>query len=228
MSWNPFKTLNKNKPDLKEFTGLPQKFKDNIYNIKANKITVRYFSDMRFESCQDIIGEIIFNAGYPLIIFNTPFEGAILLNNDCTYRNLSKDGELTIDIVPDYPFGIDKSCDLKRFDGVDYYNNIYEVNILDKSQEDYYKKKYKLFFPIMLNKIPIPIIRLDNADKLLKPVNNEYVKKLSNVSQIMLRTYLRIELLKRTGNKKDGVGWVAIFFIAIGMVIMMIINGFMV
>jgi len=222
--WNPFKTLNKNKPDLKELLSLPSNAKEGMYNLKANKITIRYFMDFSFKDSQDITGEIVHNLGLPLIIFEKPFSGAILFMEECTYHNHSKDMELTIDLVKDYPYGIDHKSDLIKFDGIEYYNNQYEIRITDKSLLDYYGKKYKFYIPMMLQHTPIPIIKLDYADRILQPIDEIQVKKLSNITQTFLRTFTRIKLLEKTGSKKDGIGWIAIFFIAIGMVLMSIIS----
>lgn len=227
MPWNPFKNLNKSAPNIKEISSLPKHIKDTTYNNKNNKITIRYFHDLSFKESQDIQGEIIHNRGIPLIIFDRPFEGAILYLEDCIYHNQSKDGELTINLVKDYPFGIDLKSDLIKYEGIEFHNNSFEIKILNDSQEKYYKKTYKFFIPMMLNKISIPIIRLDNADRILRPVDESTVKRLSNISQTFLREFVRLELLKRTGSKKDNIGWIAIFFIMVGMVLMNIISGFM-
>ncbi len=224
---NPFKTLGKNAPDIKELLSLPTQTKESLYNLKVNKIMIRYFMDFSFKDSQDITGEIIHNKGLPLIIFEKPFSGCVLFVEECTYHNHSKDKELTIDLVKDYPFGIDHKSDLFKDKNIEFYNNKYEIRITDKSLLNYYNKKYKFYIPIMLNKTPIPIIRLDNAERILTPIDSNTVKRLSNISQTFLREFVRIELLKRTGSKKDGIGWIAIFFTAIGMILMTIINAFM-
>jgi len=226
MGWNLFKGLNKSAPDIKNLLSLPSQTKEGMYNAKTNKIMIRYFMDFSFRDSQDIQGEIIHNLGLPLIIFEKPFSGAILFMEECTYHNHSKDMELTIDLVKDYPFGIDHKSDLIKFDGVEYHNNNYEIRITDKSLLEYYGKKYKFYIPMMLNHIPIPIIKLDNADRILNKVDEEKVKLLSNISQSFLRTFIRIKLLEKTGTKKDGIGWIAIFFIMIGFALSTLITLF--
>lgn len=209
--WNPFKTLTKNAPTIKDISRIPSDIKDSAYNIKANKITIRYFMDLNFTDSQDITGELVHNKGLPIVIFERPFSGAILFSESCVYRNHTKDGELTMDLVKDYPFGIDHKSDLFKYNGIEYTNNQYEIRITDKSLEQYYSKKYKFYIPIMLNRTPIPIIRLDKADRILNKVDEKNVKRLSNITQTFLREFTRLKLLERTGTKKDGVGWILFF-----------------
>jgi hypothetical protein len=216
--WNPFKNINKNAPTIKDLSNIPKELKDSAYNKISNTITIRYFLNMNFNISQDITGEIIHDKGLPLIIFDRPFQGAILFLEDCTYINQSKDNELTIDLVKDYPFGIDHKSDLLRFDNITYANKQFEIKICD-SQSKYYKKSYKLYIPMMLNRTPMPIIRLDDADRLLKPVNLEEVKRLANITQVFLRSFIRINLLLRTGNKNQNLGFIALFFILIGFIL---------
>jgi len=223
-----FKGLNKSSVGIKEVVGLPKKVKDDAYNIKANKITIRYFLDLNFKESQDITGEIIHYLGYPIIIFERPFSGAILYLEDCTYHNQSKDNELTIDLVKDYPFGIDHRSDLAKIEGVEYANSGYELTIMDKSQIEYYKNTYKFYIPMMLNRKPIPIIKLDFADRILKPIDKIEVKRLSNISQSFLRTFIRLKLLEKTGTKKDNInGFMILFFLMMGALLWEIIRAFL-
>jgi hypothetical protein len=224
--WNPFKTLNKSAPDIKSLISLPNQAKESLYNSNINKITIRYFMDFSFKDSQDITGEIVHNLGLPLIIFEKPFSGAILFVEECTYHNHSKDMELTIDLVKDYPFGIDHKSDVFKDNNIEFHNNTYEIRITDKSLFEYYNKKYKFYIPMMLNKTPLPIIRLDYADRILTPITEEKVKRLSNITQVFLRSFMRIKLLEKTGTKKDGIGWIAIFFIAIGFALHALIGLF--
>lgn len=223
-----FKGLKKSSVDIKDLTGLPQKVKSDAYNVNANKIMIRYFLDLNFRESQDIQGEIISYLGYPIIIFDRPFKGAVLFLEDCTYRNTSKDNELTMDLVKDYPFGIDHRSDLFKDTGIEWANSGYELTILDKSQKEYYNKTYKFYVPMMLNKTPIPIIKLDYADRILKPVDKAEVKRLSNISQTFLRTFTRIKLLEKTGTKQDNInGFVVIFFLMMGALIWEIVRSFL-
>jgi len=164
-----------------------------------------------------------------LVKFDNPFNGAILLIEDFTFINRSRNNELTIDICDNYPFGIDKNSDLIRFDDVKYYNHVKDAiteKVLGKSKGMYYKDR-KFFIPVMLNQIPLPIIRLDDADRL-QPVNKKYVKKLATITQNFLRAISDVKLLERVGSKSStGYVYVAILFTLIGMVFMMIISAFL-
>lgn len=223
---NIFKGLRKSGISVNDITKLPQQVKDNAYNTKSNKITVRFFKDLSFKISEDILGEIVHTKDISVILFERPFEGCILYLEDCVYYNASKENELTIDAVKDYPFGIDYKSDLVKFNGVKYLNGNFTFQLFDKTQLAYYNKTYKFYIPMMINKIPLPIIRLDYADRILKPIDSKEVKRLSNISQVFLRQFIRLKLLERTGNRKDGIGWIALFFIILGMVLMTIINLF--
>lgn len=224
--WNPFKNLNRTPVDLQEITNLPTHTKNTAYNLKANKICIRIFKDFNCRESQDVTGDIIWDKDLPLIIFHTPYEGVILYLEDFIYFNKSKDNEPTIEIVPNYPLGLDHRSDLVRHDGIEYHNNEATITILDKSQKEYYMKKYKFYIPVMLNKIPLPIIRLDNADRVLKPVDKEAVKRLTNITQEFLRQWIRLLLLARTGNRKQGIGFEALFFMMMGAILWTIISSF--
>lgn len=219
-----FKGLRKSNVTLEDLTKISKQAKDTAYNTKSNKITVRFFKDLSFKNSEDITGEIVHTKDLSVILIDRPFESCILYLDECCYYNTSKENELTINAVKDYPFGIDLKSDLLKFKGIEYYNNNFRIKINDKSQLKYYNKTFKFYIPVLMNNIPLPIIRLDNADRILKPINQDEIKKLSNISQTFLRQFVRLELLKRTGNKKDGIGWIAIFFIFVGMILMTILN----
>lgn len=221
---NLFKGLRKNNVSLEDLTKISKQAKDTAYNTKSNKITIRFFKDLSFKNSEDVNGEIIHTKDLSVILIDRPFEACILYVDDCTYYNTSKENELTINAVKDYPFGIDMKSDLLKFNGIEYHNTKFKIRITDKSQKKYYDKTYDFYIPVLMNNIPLPIIRLDNADRILKPVNQEEVKRLCNISQTFLRQFTRLKLLERTGNKKDGIGWIAIFFIFVGMILMTILN----
>src|SRR5659263_129600 len=221
--WNSFNKIGKQLPDSKEVFKIPSRIKETAINVSLNKIAIRYFSN-NFHLCDEFIGEITRDTDIPLVIFNSPHvNGAVLLIQDFTFINRSRNNELTMDISENYPFGIDKNSDVIKFKDVDYYNNFKDMdvrnNLKDKSQMLYYKKKYKFFIPVMLNQIPLPIIKLDDADNRVTKIDKAYVKKLANVSQSFLRMIGDVKLLQRTGSKNSsGFVYVAILFLVFGVV----------
>jgi len=230
--WNSFNKIGKQLPESKEVFKIPSKIKETAINVSLNKIAINYFSN-NFHLKDEFVGEITRDTDIPLIIFNSPnVNGAILLISDFTYINRSRNNELTIDISENYPYGIDKNSDVIKFKDVDYYNNFKDMdvrnNLKDKSQMLYYKKKYKFFIPVMLNQIPLPIIKLDDADNRVTKIDKAYVKKLANVSQSFLRMIGDVKLLQRTGSKNSsGFIYVAILFLVIGIVGGLILSAFL-
>lgn len=221
---NLFKGLRKSGVSIEDITNISKNAKNSAYNKKSNKIMVRFYDDLSFGDSEDIEGEIIHTKDISLILIERPLEACILYVEGVTYHNKSKDNELTINAVKDYPFGLDFRSDLVKHNGIEYRNNQYTIRLFNESQQKYYNKQYKFYIPILMDNIPIPIIRLDYADRILIPVDKDNVKRLSNISQVFLRQFIRLKLLERTGNKKDGIGWIAIFFIAIGMILMTLLN----
>jgi len=99
---------------------------------------------------------------------------------------------------------------------------------MDRSQIEYYRNTYKFYIPMMLNRKPIPIIKLDFADRILKPIDKIEVKRLSNISQSFLRTFIRLKLLEKTGTKKDNInGFMILFFLMMGALLWEIIRAFL-
>jgi len=225
--WNSFNKIGKSLPETKEVLKIPSHIKETTLNINLNKISVRYFSQ-NFTSCIETIGEIQRLTSIPIVLFNVPdVKGAVLLIDNFTYINRSRNNELTIDVCENYPYGIDKNSDLLKFKDVQYQNIRDDLtkNIINKSQKMYYQDR-KFYIPVMLNQIPIPIIRLDDADRF-QPINKKYVKLLANVSQTFIREWIDIKLLQRTGSKNtSGMVYVALMFGIIGIIFGMIIRSF--
>lgn len=224
--WNKFNFLNL--PDSKEVIKIPGKIKETSTNVAANRITVRYFTN-DFSECLECVGEITRDTNIPLIIFNTPnIRGAVIKIDKFTYINRSRDNELTIDVSENYPYGIDKNCDLSKYNNVEYYNN-FKGNLTAEEQMTMSSKDLsdcKFFIPVMLNNIPLPIIRLDDADRL-SPIDKKYVKKLANVSQSFLRDISDVKLLQRVGSKNtNGYIYIAILFLIIGAFFGLILSAF--
>jgi len=225
MNWNFFNSVGKDLPETKEVINIPKQFRETVENTKLNRITIRYF-DKDFLNSNDINGEIVNIAGVSLILFNVPFKGAILITEGVIYNNWSKEGEKTIDITENYPYGIDKKSSLLRFSDIKYYNIFKDVDYLNNSQQAYYKKEYKFYIPVMLNKIPLPIIELANAERYTI-IDKDHIKTLANISQDWIRNFLGIKVMERSNNKKNsGAVYIAIVGILSGMVIDSLLRAF--
>jgi hypothetical protein len=213
-----FNKVGKSLPNSKEVFKIPSQVKNDTLNISLNKIDVTYWNREGTEKIETI-GDIRRFQSTSLVTFEVPnCKGAILLLNGTTFINRTKNNNIGIEVCENYPFSLDRNSDLLRFSDVDYQDirDDIRTKTLSTSQNLYYKD-YKLFIPRMMGEVPIPIIRLDNAERLQK-VDSNYVKQLSNISQTFLREWIDIELLKRTGNNKTVAGaiYIAILFFVIG------------
>jgi hypothetical protein len=151
-------------------------------------------------------------------------KGAILLLNRTTYVNKTKNNEKGIEVCANYPFSLDRNADLVRFDNVEYQEIRNNTNV-GKSQQLYYKDR-KVFIPRMMNETLIPIIRLDEADRLTS-VDKKYQRMLANITQIFLREWIDVKLLQRTGSKNtSGMVYVAGLFLVIGIVFGLVLSAF--
>jgi len=220
-----FNKVGKSIPDTKEIIKIPTQIRENSLNINLNKIAVTYWN-RDFSEKVETTGEIIHFTSMSLVLFNIPDKkGAILLLNKCTHINRSKNNERCIEVAENYPYGLDRNSDLIKFSDVIYQDIRDDIRQtgMGESKKLYYKD-YKLYIPVMLNEIPIPIIRLDDAERLQK-INSAYVKQLANISQTFLREWIDIELLKRTNSGKTVAGaiYIAILFFSIGSFVTMLI-----
>jgi len=214
-----FNNVGKDLPNSKDILKIPSDIKQHTLNNSLNKITVIYWNREGTEKIETV-GEIIRNTSTALVLFNIPnCKGAILLLNGCTYINRTKNNEIGIEVIDGYPFSLDRNTDLLRFGDVDYQNIKDDVRMSTlKTSQNLYYKDYKLMIPRMINEIPIPIIRLDDADRLQK-IDKTYVKKLANISQSFLREWIVIGLFQRVGNNKTVAGaiYIAIMFFLLGI-----------
>jgi hypothetical protein len=222
--WNSFNKIGKNLPDTKEVLRVPSTLRTSATNVSLNKIAVRYW-EIDFTDCIDTVGEIIRFGSTSLILFDVPdCKGAILLLNRTTYVNKTKNNEKGIEVCANYPFSLDRNADLVRFDNVEYQEIRNNTNV-GKSQQLYYKDR-KVFIPRMMNETLIPIIRLDEADRLTS-VDKKYQRMLANITQIFLREWIDVKLLQRTGSKNtSGMVYVAGLFLVIGIVFGLVLSAF--
>lgn len=222
--WNSFNKIGKSLPDGKEVLRVPSQIRTTAVNVSLNKIAVRYW-EIDFTECIDTAGEIIRFGSTSIVLFDVPdCKGAILLLNKTTYTNRSKNNERCIEVCANYPFSVDRNASIVRFPEVQYQdikNNIH----IGASQQLYYKDR-KVFVPRMMNETVIPIISLDEADRLT-PVDKKYTRMLANITQIFLREWIDVKLLQRTGSKNtSGMVYVAGLFLVIGIVFGLVLSAF--
>lgn len=223
--WSNFNKIGKSLPDSKELLRVPHTIRSQSTNVSLNKIAVRYW-EIDFTDCTDAVGEILRFGSTSLVLFDVPdCKGAILLLNKTTYTNRSKNNERCIEVCANYPFSLDRNADLIRFDEVEYQEIRHNVHV-GQSQQLYYKDR-KVFIPRMMNETLIPIIRLDDADRLTQ-MDKKYVRMLANVTQVFLREWVDIKLLQRTGSKNtSGMVFVAAIFLAIGTIFGLVLSSFL-
>lgn len=217
MGLNFFNKLNKAKlPDVKDLVSIPKKLKYESENIEINKIVVRFFNQ-DFSKCIESIGIINHDTAIPLIYFDRPFKGAVIMFDDTSYINTSKNNELCIDVCESYPFTLDHNSELYQDLKIQYYNDTGNEKIDSKqSQELFNKTGLGYFIPVFLNKIPIPIIKIEK-EKRLSIVDETFVKHRIDITQHLIRQLSNVKLLERVSNKDNtGLIYCAILFLIIG------------
>ena len=96
---------------------------------------------------------------------------------------------------------------------------------MSNSHNLYYKDR-KLFIPRLMNETVIPVIRLDDADRLT-PIDKKYTKMAANITQTFLREWIDVKLLQRTGSKNtSGMVFVFALAMAIGTMFGLILSAF--
>jgi hypothetical protein len=229
--WGNFNRMGKSLPNMKDVIKVPSEVRNQATNVSLNKIAVRYW-EMDFADCHDTIGEIMRFGSTSLVLFQIPdCKGAILLLNKTTYINRSRNNERCIEVCANYPFSLDRNSDIIKFADVHYQDIKNNIKVSD-SQEAYYTnvkeaiKGRKLFVPRMMNETVIPIIRLDDADRLT-PIDKKYTKMAANITQTFLREWIDVKLLQRTGSKNtSGMVFVAGLFLAVGTIFGLILSAF--
>jgi hypothetical protein len=222
--WANFNKIGKSLPNMKEVIRVPTQIRSTATNVSLNKMAVRYW-ELDFVDCHDTVGEIVRFGSTSLVTFDVPdCKGAILLLNKTTYINRSKNNERGIEVCANYPFSLDRNADIIKFSDVQYQDIKDNVRVAP-SQQLYYKDR-KLFIPRMMNEIVVPIVRLDDAERLT-PIDKKYTKMLANITQTFLREWIDVKLLQRTGSKNtSGMIFVFALAMAIGTMFGLILSAF--
>lgn len=189
MSW--LNTIRNTKvPSPGEVLSIPKKIKTESKNQKVNSINVKYW-DRHFRNPKTVIGTIDNKTSVPMVYFETPDKMAGIIFDDSIYTD--EEGKRWIEFCEDYPYALDRNTDLAQFQGVEYYNN--SVEKIPEGQLD-----YKI--PMLLNRIPREIIRINTKEKL-NSINKAYVDNKIEITKHILRQFGNIVMLERVGKKDN-------------------------
>jgi hypothetical protein len=222
--WANFNKIGKSLPNIKEVIRVPTEVRNKATNVSLNKMNVRYW-ESDFTDCHETIGEIVRFGSTSLVLFDVPdCKGAVLLLNKTTYINRSKNNERSIEVCANYPFSLDRNSDIIKFNDVQYQD--IKDNVRVSNSHNLYYKDRKLFIPRLMNETVIPVIRLDDADRLT-PIDKKYTKMAANITQTFLREWIDVKLLQRTGSKNtSGMIFVFALAMAIGTMFGLILSAF--
>lgn len=211
-------------PDVSEIGNIPVTMREGFKRGELNRVTVRYFNS-DFSEVIESVGKIDYTTSIPMIYFEIPFKGGIILLDKTIYSDKARCIKC-IDIVEGYIFGLDKKVDIVRQLEGQYYNDCgngkIDKEIAEKLREE---SGIGYYVPVLLNSIPIPIIKL-KQDISLKVIDIKQVTLLTEVTQRVIRQLADNKLLSRTGKGDNTVlVYVSVLFTLIGVVLGMIFLG---
>lgn len=193
-------------PNVDDLSKIPKSLKTSWQNTELNTIDIRFFNT-NFSKMIPTVGFINRDLAVPIVYIEKPHKAGIILLDDKTYTDVST-GKEYLDVCESYPFGLDKNIDLKFDFDAQYYNDIKE-NLIDKEKADILKDKTGIgyYLPVMLNNIPIPIIKYD-TDVKISFLNNQKIKSITYITQALLMQMSRQKLFARTtDNDNSGMGY---------------------
>lgn len=206
-------------PESQDIIEIPKKLKEQSDNSKLNDITVRFFNQ-DFSKVIESIGKISHKTSIPIIYFDKPEKLAVIMFDDTSYIDVTRNNKLCIDVCESYPYAIDKNISIFRDDKIKYFNEKYKKSY--KELEEIYKKsERKLYIPILLNNIPIPIIEIEKNYKT-SMINGEWITHKKTITMNLIRQLSDIKLLERVGKKDNS----ALMFCALLFLLIGILTGF--
>ena len=183
-------------PTPEDVLAVPKKLRKTSENAKLNEINVRYW-DRSFRNPKDFKGTIDTTTSIPIVYFDNPKPNAIIQFDDCTYED--KEGKIWIEAAQDYAYGIDRNSDLAEFLNTRYYNDFADGKVQDIKDEKY--KAYMI--PVLLNRIPRPIIKINLGEKL-NVKDHTWVTVVAEVTKDMIQQLGTSEFLRGRGKKSNG------------------------
>jgi len=185
-------------PDPKTVTEIPGKLRIDSRNRNINIINIRYF-DRHFRNCIITKGTIEHRTSIPIVYFECPDKLAGLVFDDSVYTDQDTK-ENWIDFCEDYPFSLQQSTELTQYLDVEYYNDFASGVVQKKNENDPGNLSYKI--PVMINRIPREIIRIDTAQRM-RTVDGPYVSRKIEITQYVIRQLSKVMLLERVGKKDN-------------------------
>ena len=205
-------------PSPKDIVTLPKKIKNDAEKVEQSKIIVRFFTS-DFSEVIEIVGFKTNKTSIPLVYFETTEKLGCIALDGCIYFNKTTN-QHQIDVCEDYLFGLAKNVELFYDLNKEYYNNISDS---EKAKMQKTKLGYGYYIPVLLNKIPREVIKVD----LKKKLNSNDIRKIE-ITQYIIRQLGTVRMLERL-EKKDNSILIACFFmfVPIGFVIGAVVMAYL-
>lgn len=190
-----------NVPGIDEVVTIPSKIRNEADNQKINQIKVKFF-DRFFKKCFTVNGIKEHKTSIPIVYFDKPDKLGVILFDDCTY--IDENGFECVDVCEDYPFGLNHATehtiinDLK----IQYYNDMSENKLGQMSKEMFEKNGMAYYIPVMLNRIPREIIRIETKQKL-NLIDDNYITHKTEITAYLVRQLSKVKMLERVGKKDN-------------------------
>lgn len=182
-------------PSPQQVINIPSGMKTISKNQQLNHINIRYF-DRFFKKFIVLSGTKEHKTSIPIVYFESPKPLAVIIFDDTEY--LDEEGRVWIDVCEDYPFSMNYNTELIQFLNQQYYNDFIENKVAEKKPDEEGYQSYLI--PVMLNRIPREIIRIDTQQQMAL-VDQKYVNHKSEITQYIIRQIGRIILLERVGKQ---------------------------
>ncbi len=194
-------------PKFKDILNINRTVRDETKKIDVNTIDV-IFHTSNFKTSLKTTGIIDRTTSLPIVYISIPEDLGVFLLDDSIEINLDT-GKQFIQVVENYPFSIILNSELSNEMKSSYYNDVANGRIKNINKENFKNTGVGYLIPILINKIPFNVIRINLEGEMNNNNNIEY----ATITQKMLTELGHVKLLQSTNEaKNDGMVIIAIVF----------------
>jgi len=199
-------------PKYKDVVGISKTVREESKKIDINTIDIIYHTS-NFKSSIRTKGLIDRSTSLPIIYMSIPEALGILMIDDGIEIDLDT-GKPYIQVVENYPFNIILNSELSSEMKSQFYNDVANKKIGKENIKQFDNNGCGYLIPILINKIPYNIVRVNLSSEMNNNDNIEY----ATITQKILTELGHVKLLQSTNeSKNDGLVIIGIIFGLIGM-----------
>jgi hypothetical protein len=199
-------------PKFSDVIGISKTVREESKKIDINTIDIVYHTS-NFKSSIRTKGIIDRSTSLPIVYLTIPENLGILMIDDGIEIDLDT-GKPYIQVVENYPFNIvlnsELSCEMKS----QFYNDVASKKVGKENIKQFENNGVGYLIPILINKIPYNIVRVNLSSEMNNNNNIEY----ASITQKILTELGHVKLLQSTNeSKNDGLVIIGLIFGLIGM-----------